>query len=208
MYLPFDVTLTDAKAYTLTLNDTKDKLILSEPMTDVPAATPVLLIGEGATATAAIHQGDAFTSIPNGLLTGSFLSITVNGETDFFLGNIDNAIGFYHCDKTMVSANSAFLMAASISVSGNHGFPIDFSGQTGIHVMKDENTKYNVYDLQGLRRTTPSSSSVSSAFSASSVFPKGIYIVNGRKQVVKLKREELSCWNHIRRVLRSITMSW
>ncbi len=169
--LPFDVTLTGCSAYTLTLNSAKTALTLSEALTEVPAGTPVLLRGTSATATASIAS-NAATGAPltNTSLTGTYVSTTIDGTNDYVLGSGDNGVGFYHWDGTTLAANRAYLPASAVS-GDVKGFALDFGLEDAIEALKaKEAADGAIYNLSGQR--------VEKA-------QRGIYIVGGKKVVVK-----------------------
>lgn len=178
LYLPFDVTLSEACAYTLTLNGAKDGLTLSTAFSEVPAGTPVLLRHTGNSVTATINNGDAFNSgSPLECdLTGSYTGLTLTQSedktVDYVLGVVDDAIGFYHWAGTALSPNRAYFEASKLPTEVK-GLVLSFDNETGIETMRNsENEKMRdeVFDLSGRRVAKPT---------------KGIYINNGKKVVIK-----------------------
>ena len=133
--LPFDATITGATAYTLTVNVAKSALTMTE-VTDgkVPAGTPVFLKGTAGTATATINTGSAFEAIDKGNLTGTYVDLSVSGDTDYFLGKYDDKVGFYHWTGSKLKANRAYLEASKISDAGGNvkGFALDFDSVDAI----------------------------------------------------------------------------
>ena len=169
MCLPFDVTLSAACAYTLTLNASKTGLTLSDAMSEVPAGTPVLLRYTGGTVTASI-AADAATNAPLTTpgLTGIYLAKAVEGDKDYFLGKLEGKVGFYHWSGTTLSANRAYFEASKLSGTDVKGLVLDFEDNaTGISNLNvNDNLNENIYNLSGQRL---------------SKMQKGINIVNGKK---------------------------
>ncbi|MBQ8051849.1 MAG: hypothetical protein IJ197_09820 [Bacteroidaceae bacterium] len=166
--VPFDVTLAGAEAYTLTVNEDKTELDLGEALTEVTAGTPVMLKGTSATATATI--GSNYVTVPiESTLTGVFYATTVAAETDYFLGVSEGEVGFYKWTGTTLKANRAYLPASAVS-SEVKGLKLNLGDADAIHGVEAEQEQGAIYNLAGQR--------VSKAV-------KGIYIINGRKVVVK-----------------------
>ena len=168
MCLPFDVTLSEAAAYTLTLNGEKTALTLSEAMSSVPAGTPVLLRHTANSLKASIAS-NAATGAPltSTALTGTYTDLTVTPNTDYFLGADAGKVGFYKWDGTTLKANRACLAAGALSVKG---FAIDFDDANGIASIMNSDNQKAVYNLSGQRVQKAT---------------RGLYIVNGKKVVVK-----------------------
>jgi hypothetical protein len=166
--VPFDVTISDATAYTLAKSESGNYLVPTE-VTDnkVPAGTPVLLKGTNATATATINTGSAFGSPLDCALTGIYVTTSVNAKTNYVFGKFNGKVGFYHVDNEEFSlkANRAYLQA---SVSGARGFSLMFDDDvTGIVSTPGETEEgTTIYNLSGQRLNK---------------IQKGINIVNGKK---------------------------
>ncbi|MBQ7443216.1 MAG: alpha-N-acetylglucosaminidase [Bacteroidaceae bacterium] len=171
--LPFDVTLSGATAYTLTLNATRDRLRLSAPLTQIPASTPVLVIGERAIAEALINQDSPFAPIDGGHLTGTFLKRQVSGATDYFLGVSDGAVGFYHWDGTVLSPNRAYLPASAIgNAAAVKGFAIELTPHDAVTATPASATPADIFTLSGMRLARRPAT-------------RGIYLVNGKQVLIK-----------------------
>lgn len=166
--LPFTVTLDGCNAYTLTLNSAKTGLTLSEPMTEVPAGTPVFLKGTSASATANIAADDAYGApLTTTALTGTYLDQAVAGDKDYFLGKANGKVGFYHWNGTKLKANRAYIENTTSNVKG---FVIDFDSADAIRSLFENAEDSDIYDLSGRRISQPK---------------HGIFIVNGKKIIVK-----------------------
>ncbi len=174
--LPFAVTLNEACAYTLTLNDSQTGLRLSDAISAVPAGTPVLLRSASASVTASI-AGDASyatTPVTSTALTGVYVDTAVasgtevDGTTDYFLGIVNGKIGFYHWAGTTLKANRAYFDSSSLPVPVK-GLVLDFEDDaTSIQAIDNgrQTTDAAIYNIAGQRLNKTQ---------------KGINIVNGKK---------------------------
>lgn len=171
--LPYAATIptspTGVKAYTLTYTS-GDAATATEVTGTIPANTPVLLNGSGnATFSGSGSVAAAATNV-SGALTGVFEDIYVPANS-YVLQNGTDGLGFYK----VAAANTieakpfrAYLTAASPARS----LKINFAGAaTGIESVAAETQQNGQYfDLQGRRVAQPT---------------KGLYIVNGKKMMVK-----------------------
>ena len=162
--LPFDVTISGANAYTLTMGE--NVLTLSDAISEVPAGTPVLLRGTETSATATINTGEAFNSGSplECVLTGTYAAKTLNlTDNMYFLGYNDAAagdIGFYWGgtagDSYTLSANRAYLDKEGIS---SNGFKILFQDDDDVTAIVPQVVKgaesQTIYDLQGRKVKNP-----------------------------------------------------
>lgn len=172
LYLPVDATITNADAFTIKVNEAKNAANTTQlEGGKVPANTPVLLKGTSSSAIAILNNGDAYADSD---LTGTLVAITANGSTDYFLGkNTENQVGFYHWSGTVLKGFRAYLPAGEENGTGAKGFTLVFDEATGINTI--DNGKWtieneNVYNLQGQKVNRAQ---------------KGVYIVNGKKVVMK-----------------------
>ena len=168
--LPFDVTISGADAYTL--SESGNWLVpTAVDDNEVPAGTPVLLKGtSGNTATATFNTGSAFNSGSplESDLTGTYFAKTIDGASDYVLGIDGGEVGFYHWNSNDLGANRAYVMGDGSSVKG---FVLSWDDETGIKNLNvNDNLNKVVYDLSGRRIQKPT---------------KGLYIVNGKKVMVK-----------------------
>ena len=173
--LPYDVTISNATAYTLAENGSGEWLIPTEvPDNEVPAGTPVLLKGSNETATATINTGAAFNggSPLDCDLTGTYLATTIDGANDYVLGIDDGTgiVGFYHWNQNDLSANRAYIDTPA--APGVKGFKVLFNNtETGLERIVNVAANHREwFDLSGRRVKNPA---------------KGLYIVNGKKVSVK-----------------------
>lgn len=183
LVLPFESTIPDGvEAYTLNYNG--GETVTATPVTTtLPANTPVLInASEGAytfkttATTGAVATGSVPVTI--GALTGVYTETTVPGSSYILWANAENPIGFYKVDgfTNKVAANRAYLTADDAGVKSLF---IDFDGEeTGIQeigqldrsAQSDASHLNNYYDISGRRVAKPT---------------KGLYIVNGKKIVIK-----------------------
>ena len=167
---------TEIKAYKVKVS-TKEVATLTQ-VNNVPAGTPVLLYKDGgATEDIPVMTGAAAVT-ENDLVAGPYDNLpTTDGEgnTNMILNNVDGKIGFYFAAGQDVAANRAYLHIASTLAPdpvGTAPMMLVFADDlTGIKTVKSEGLTVNgYYDLQGRRVAQPT---------------KGLYIVNGRKVVIK-----------------------
>ncbi len=171
-YAPFAVKLSGAKAYTLTLNDAKDKATLNEvQLTNsiLPKESAVLIIADGANYT--VEPVIDATEKVSSILTGVSLAESWSShENDLVLGVIDNQIGFYKWGtNNTLKNNRCYLPATQLSTAASaKGVVIDFGTVTGINAatLQPAKTDGKIYNLQGQE--------VSRSY-------KGVVIKNGRK---------------------------
>ena len=169
--LPYDVTLSAACAYTLTLNGAKNGLTMSDAISVVPAGTPIFLRHTEGTVVATIASNAAYVTSPltTTALTGTYLEKTVTAETDYFLGKANDKVGFYLWDGTTLKANRAYLEATKLNNEpGVKGYALDFEDDaTGINEeLRMKNEESSIYNLAGQRMNK---------------MQKGINIINGKK---------------------------
>ena len=171
--VPFDVTLDEEAAYTLSLNANKDALTLSSASNEIAAGTPVLLRDESSSLTATIGTGYAAAPLTSTSLTGVYVDTQVSG-TNYFLGVYSDEIGFYHWGEgtQTLDANRAYFEASKLS-DAVKGLSLIWDEETGINSIENGKLKIEneaVYDLSGRRVAKPT---------------KGLYIKNGKKMVIK-----------------------
>ena len=178
-----DFSETSIKAYKAKVN-TKGVCTLTE-VANVPAKPPVLLVKDGgATEYVPVMTGAAAVS-DNDLVAGTGTAVTTDGGTDggvaytnMILNKVDDKVGFYFAAGQTVATNRAYLhIASSLAPDAESGgearrMVMVFDGEaTNISTVLGEGTKANgYYNLNGQRVTAPQ---------------KGLYIVNGKKVVVK-----------------------
>ena len=166
-----DFTGTSIAAYTAKVTD-KAVCTLTE-IKKVPAGTPVLLIGT----TANIPVAATIDAVgANDLVAGTGDAVTTtDGEyTNMILNNGTSGIGFYFAAGQTVAANRAYLHFASSLAPDAAGSRMTMvfgdDTTTGINAVESAKSIDGVYNLNGQRVAQPT---------------RGLYIVNGKKVVVK-----------------------
>lgn len=173
-YVPsFDLNFSSAllKAYTAEVSG-KGVCTLHQ-IDEVPAGTPVLLIG--ATENIPVMTGATAVSEPNNLVAGTGAAVaTTDGGTNMILNNVGGNVGFYFANGQTVAANRAYLhFDSSLAPDALAPMMMVFDGEaTGIADVrgKMEDVRSDFFDLQGRKVAQPA---------------KGLYIVNGKKVVIK-----------------------
>ena len=160
------------------VSEVGDWAILS-PVTDViPAATPVILknVGSESTYTFAYTENSANTDVTANLLEGSIADRYV-AEDAYVLGIADEEVGLYTATKNQLTetafknnANKAYLPKTAGMNAASYSFRFG-EGTTGIENVVTENGAKAIFDLTGHR--------------VEAISAPGIYIVNGKKVLVK-----------------------
>ena len=186
-YYPFGIELPDGvNAYYLKDDKrTKNETTFIIPTLigqQIPASTPVLLVGDEDAGSIVASKAEVAGSNPgDNTLQGTTTSEVSDGESHLVLNkNSEGYIGFYNLRSgKSVAANRAYIPYNNISVKG---LTIMWDETDGIEEIQGAGFKIqdsNIFDLSGRSISVPSASS------ERSVLPKGIYIVNGKKIVVK-----------------------
>ena len=164
-----DFSGTDVTVMTAKYDATTGKIDYTEVESKkVPAGAAVVLKGEADNYTAnVIESADALQN--NDLQVNLDEDILVNG-TQYCLAKKDGVVGFYKVkDGDHVKAGKAYLVITDANAKDFYGFDDDATGIDGLNVNDNVNAN-EVFDLQGRRVARPT---------------KGIYIVNGKKVVIK-----------------------
>lgn len=137
-----------------------DKVYM-ESATDVPANTPVVLKGAGVKTAMVLDDAPAAPA--------NELAISNGGSIDgFVLAKKNDVVGFYKWNGGSLTSGKVYLPTSAVSSAREF---IGFDGDvTGINNVKSEKIVNGIFDLQGRKVVTPS---------------KGLYIVNGKKVVIK-----------------------
>jgi len=154
------------KAYVVTSGD--QKVTLEEVAAAVPSGTPLVLVGTaGAYSVPTVASADA--PAVNKLKGSAIVAYTVDAEGDAYILNNGE---FHPASAGEIPAGKAYLLKADVTIpAGARSLEIIIDGNvTGIKNIKvgTENNIY--YDLQGRRVLNPT---------------KGLYIVNGKKVIMK-----------------------
>jgi len=157
------------KAYIV--SETSASSVTLEEVEVIPAGTPVIVYKEGAdntevtfTATAAVAS-----DVSDNQLQVSDTPVTADG-TQYVLAQVNDVVGFHKVTaETTIAAGKAYL----VSPAGANFLRFDFEDDVITNIRSIENgqlTNDNVYNLAGQRVAVPT---------------KGLYIVNGKKVVLK-----------------------
>jgi hypothetical protein len=163
----------NACAYTATIENST--LTLHKLGKVIPAATAVIIVSDDANFNMLTVDGEATAeyTVSNDL-KGVDVSTPLAslGEGTFYvLGKQDDNFGFYKYGGTNMPAHKAYLQVTG--TSSVRGFNMEFDGET-TEIRTTNYTNYTnsdaIYDLQGRKVANPT---------------KGLYILNGKKIVVK-----------------------
>ena len=197
LYLPFDVqTDADTKAFYASTAD-NGKLTLVDLNGNIPAQTAVVLINSNAAANTTFNVATGLSSVvteADNLLKGTLVDMTLDlGDTTpyYSLGVNEGKVGFYKFNNSgtttiTLGANKAYLEVSG-SLTPSKGFTFSFDETSSLDNLTIDNLtigEEGIYDLLGRKvglTPDPSPKGEGSKWN----LPKGIYIVNGKKIVVK-----------------------
>ena len=157
-------------AYTVTVSGTKAQLT-SVKGKKIPANTGIILKGTNGDAISLPLTTETTDNITDNQLLVSDGTVTGDGSTIYVLANGTSGVGFYLVeDGSAITAGKAYLISGS-GARQFIGFGDD-NGATGIDSLTPALSKGEevYYDLQGRRVAQPT---------------KGLYIVNGKKVIIK-----------------------
>ncbi len=170
----------DIKAYIVSVLKPSTGEVTLTRITDVPANTGIVVKGAAGTYTIPMGPGETIVSnMLRGVTTNTVLNKVEGDYTNYVLAKKNGNLGFYAVvDGSTLSAGKAYLPLPTASLpSGARSIKLVFEdgGTTGISEASPLNDNGeihndNVYDLQGCRVEKPT---------------RGLYIVNGRKVVIK-----------------------
>ena len=159
--------ITTLTAYTASKDNNTNAIIFNKVEGKVPANTGLLVSGE----TTNVPVCASADPVEN-LLVGVTTETVKDAGTVFVLMNDSKGIGFYkNANDFTLRANSAYLPAEAVGTAGARtfiGFDDDITGIAEVNTQKEDAKR--MFDLQG-RKVTKAA--------------KGLYIVDGRKVVVK-----------------------
>ncbi len=148
--------------------ETKNGFVTREPITMVPANTPIILSGEAGTYQFTTTK-DKVDAVSKNILVGTAEGpVTVGASDKFFaLAKHDKGVGFYRCDEGVVIPQyRAYIKSAAAAADA-----FLFEETTGINNVEATAENADVYTISGVK--------------VEKAAQKGIYIVNGKKVVVK-----------------------
>ena len=164
-----------AEVYTVSEATTKATFNQLPEGAEIPGGTGVILKGEGeVTITPSAGTAEIVTNLLKG--SGDYSYVITDYDADAYIfQNGDNGVGFYKVDLATLSEDEKVLPAhkAFLKVSGGQApfFGFDGNGTTGINsVERGALSVEGCYTLDGRRVEQPT---------------KGLYIMNGKKVLVK-----------------------
>lgn len=163
------------KAYIASGYNKATNTVLLARIYDVPANTGIVLIGEVGTYPVNYSTSTSwYTNILKGVMEATTISPTIGEYTNYVLTEGSYGIGFYPLSQSgTLAAGKAYLQLPT-SVSSAKGISMSFEDETtGIcdnYEVEIMNSDAAVYDLHGRKVKNPT---------------KGLYIVNGKKVVIK-----------------------
>lgn len=164
-----DFTGSDCKAFIATADALESGFVSREAINKVPANTGVILQSENPNVTFTLHTTKEATddAKSNILVSTADGPVTVGSADKFFaLAKHDKGVGFYRCNKDVVIPQ----YKAYINSSANADAFL-FEETTGISNVEATADNAEVYTISGVK--------------VEKAAQKGIYIVNGKKVVVK-----------------------
>ena len=175
-YAPVAVTVpTGVTAHTVTING--EWASLSEALTVIPAYTGVVLYSETAATYTFAVTNEQVAPVENNVLEGTVAATYVTANA-YVLGVKDGEVGFYAATTEgqaqgtfLNNHHKAYLPASAANNAASYSFRFDGEGTTGIDEVVVENAVEGIYDLTGRKIDT--------------ITKAGIYIVNGKKVLVK-----------------------
>ena len=140
----------------------------------VPAGTPVILYKEGGATENVPVATSTDTPAENDLIAGTGAAVATDGgagKINYILNNV-SGIGFYKANGQTVAANRAYLQTTVDAAAARMTMIFDDDDVTGVNEVRSqkEDVRSEWFDLQGRKVAQPQ---------------KGLYIVNGKKVMVK-----------------------
>jgi len=178
LYLPYGITLPgDVTAYKIRVSG--EWAVPTSMGQELPANTAALLVSEsGVTSALATLNSSASADATGNALLGVLTATSGEDLKGYVLNIVDGELGFFKLDNGgTLAANHAYLPASLIDGTGVKGVVLNWDEETGVGELKNESMEEGksstLFDLSGRR------------ISVRPVLPKGIYILNGRKVIVK-----------------------
>lgn len=178
LYLPYGITLPgDVTAYKIRVSG--EWAVPTSMGQELPANTAALLVSEsGVTSASATLNSSASADATGNALLGVLTATSGEDLKGYVLNIVGGELGFFKLDDGgTLAANRAYLPASVVDETGVKGVVLNWDEETRIGELKkesmEEGKSSTLFDLSGRRISAPS------------VLPKGIYIVNGKKVVIK-----------------------
>ena len=184
LYLPFSVSLNAEKAESRLLNfyrvsELGSGNVIAHRIDNnaIPAYTPVILRDVNASTTLTLGLGDEAETVDGNSLLGTLVNKTITDASGtYVLTSVDGGktLSFAHCSTAYIPANKAYYLYTGTGTP-KFGFDEGDGNITWIDALSlDGNNTDNdaIYDLQGRKINSKQATG-------------GIYIVNGKKVLVK-----------------------
>ena len=154
------------KAYKATVSGVT---ISFDKVTTVPAGEGVLLQGDEGTYDVPLTSGvTPWAADDNAFVRGTGAAVaTGDGPYNYILNKVNGVVGFYKANGQTVAKNRAYLQSTTAAARISLNFDEE---TTGISEVAKSDVNNKVFDLQGRHIAQPT---------------KGLYIMNGRKVLVK-----------------------
>ncbi len=148
----------------------EDETVTFTKVATVPAGEGVLLKGNAGDFNVPVTAGvTAWAAADNAFVrgTGATVASETDGKYNYILNKVGDVVGFYKAAGQTVATNRAYLQ--STASAARLGFKFDGEA-TGIKSINVNAENSDIYNLNGMRVEKPT---------------KGLYIMNGKKVVVK-----------------------
>jgi hypothetical protein len=160
--------VTDLEAY---IAKEESGAIKLHQVNKVPAGTGVLLRAKNNATDFEVPVATTNDDVTGNLFvrgTGAAVASSEGGKYNYVLGKHNGEVGFYKAGNMVVATDKAYLQTTVASAR----IAFDFDDVTALTLVNSEKKTVNsdVFDLQGRKVANPT---------------KGLYIVNGKKVVVK-----------------------
>ena len=168
----------DVKAYIVSAFRPSTGKVTLTRITDVPARTGIVLLGNAGTYDIPLGTGETYVvNMLVGVTEPTVLNKTDGAYSNFILANDEDGLGFYAVSNgTTLAAGKAYLtLPTSVLPSNAQSIGLRFDGTTGIRSLDNgqwamDNAEW--FTIDGRRLDAEPTA-------------KGLYIVNGRKVIVK-----------------------
>ena len=170
--LPLAVTVPEGVTLYGAHDPANGSILLDEFDGDILAAeTPVILAAPAGTYTFSFSTEEG-TAPNQNILKGTLLPTAMESNSYYALGNM-NGIGFYVSTVDIIPANKAYLLSSDLyqdHAASSKSYLFSEGQTTSIDTVVKEEGEKVYYDLSGRKIAKPT---------------RGIYIVNGKKEVIK-----------------------
>jgi len=167
------------KAYTAGGFNTSTNEALMMRVVDVPATTGLLLVGQpGAYLVKKGNSSTVYVNMLKGVLEDTHIEQTEGSFTNYVFRDGEEGLGFYLAKNSpSISANEAYLQLPTSVAASRPIVTLLFDDTTGIRETDSDDQPFDIYTVGGLL--------VKRGATTLKGLPAGIYVVNGRKVVVR-----------------------